>query len=135
VNVFEFGELIFTHPSNRNEEISFFGLSVAYNAPEQLINKWTRVGQRGQQIKTLGTNGSSGTVVGFLDAATQESLSAAMSAIQEEVDLAIPKHTAICGLTVSETGLITTVTWTKIWGHSTINQRYCASFVLAWEAP
>jgi len=120
------------HPVNNDLDLNFFGTACAFNPPEQISQKWGQIGQHGQQIKKTGTGGQSGMVHGFIDAISEVQLNTGMQFIMTAVRDAEP-GTLLLGTGVSvANGILTKVMFTRMWAYST---RFCADFMLTWEAP
>jgi len=132
MDIFSGGGIVLVHPVNNTEDCNFFGVSNTYNSPEQNTQKWSYIGQNGQQIKTLGIGGQSGSVTGFLDAATDFWLDWGVETLKDAVRLPMATDIKIGTLTTVANGLLTKVVFTRYWAYA---NRFCADFVIAWEAP
>lgn len=130
--VFAKGSLELVHPVNNTEDLNYFGIATTFDAPEQAIQKWSYIGQNGQQIKTLGTGGQSGAVHGFLDAITEVQLDVGVQFLKAAVASTTAEDIKIGTSTTVANGLLTRVAFTRYWAYG---NRFCADFVLAWEAP
>jgi len=133
--VFSHGELILVTPVNNAEPLNYFGMEVAYDPPQQNLQRWGWIAQHGMNLKRLGTGGKSGQVNGFLDAGSSALLMEGTSYMELKAKDSAPQTATFLGESV-ENCLITRVEWTKYWCYMNgDSERCCASYVLYWEAP
>jgi len=111
---------------------NYFGLSTTFDPPEQVLQKWGYIGQHGQQIKKLGTNGQSGTVIGFIEAGSEALINTGVILMQAACKDATPGTINIgTGVSIGN-GMLIRVVFPRLWAHG---NRFCMDFVLVWEAP
>ena len=84
--VFTRGTLALVTPFNGADDIYWFGLCCNYGLPEQGTDQWKYLGQNGLGMKLLGLGGSSGTVIGFIDAKTDVLLKGGIATLRATVD-------------------------------------------------
>jgi hypothetical protein len=134
-NVFEHGALVLVTPFNGADPLYYFGMEVAYNPPEQNLQRWGWIGQHGMNLKRLGTGGRSGLVNGFLDAESSAQLMTGTAYLEQKAKDATPETAVWSGQSIGNC-LITRVEWLKTWNYMQGDvERSCASFSLHWEAP
>jgi len=133
MDIFSGGGITLVHPANNAEPLNYFGVSNAFDPPEQMLQKWGYIGQNGQQIKTLGTGGKSGVTHGFLDTngADPANLDTGVHALMDAVKDSVPGSIMV-GTLVIDNGILTKVVFPRQWGYGT---RVCMDFIIAWEAP
>lgn len=133
--VFEHGGLILVTPVNGSDPLYNFGLEVSYNPPEQMVQRWGWIAQHGMNIKKLGTGGKSGVVNGFLDAESLPQLATGTSYLEQKVKDSPPETALFASETIASC-LLTRIEWVRFWSYTWGGvERYCASFILYWEAP